>query len=93
MVRLALHKEGSNNMTQAEPTATLPGSGAETGQDLSPEAEPLGDDPADQLANGNEDVEGLDSDPGWDDYPLDALLIRNEVRTIHNVIRRIDQGT
>jgi len=37
--------------------------------------------------------EGLDETAiSWDDYPLDDLLIRHENRTIHNVIRRIDQG-
>ena len=28
----------------------------------------------------------------WGDYPLDDLLIRHENRTIHDVIRRIDQS-
>ena len=42
-----------------------------------------------------EELEGLD--PGshaWGDslYPIDALLVRNESRTIYDVIRRIDQG-
>ena len=40
------------------------------------------------------DVEGLDSTGGsWGDYPLDDLLIRQENRTIHDVLRRIDQST
>ncbi|MXY61920.1 MAG: DUF262 domain-containing protein [Synechococcus sp. SB0665_bin_28] len=79
-------------MTQAEPVTALPGSGAEAGQSRNLESEPLGDDPAEQLANGNEDVEGLGSEPGsWGNYPLDELLIRNEVRTIYEVIRRIGQ--
>ena len=44
-------------------------------------------------ANG-EDVEGLDAHGGsWGDYPLDDLLIRQENRTIHDVIRRIDQSS
>ncbi|KKZ15483.1 MAG: hypothetical protein TH68_00080 [Candidatus Synechococcus spongiarum 142] len=52
------------------------------------------DDPVDQSAGGNEEVEGLDSDPdSWGDYPLDELLIRNEVRTIYEVIRRIGKGS
>ena len=82
-------------MTQADPTTTLAGSGAEAGQNPNLEPDPLGDGPAEQSANGNEDVEGLGSDSAvsWGDYPLDALLIRNEVRTIYEVIRRIDQGT
>ena len=45
------------------------------------------------LDNGDE-VEGLDPTSGsWGDYPLDDLLIRHESRTIHDVIRRIDQST
>ena len=27
----------------------------------------------------------------WGDYPLDSFLVRNETRTIHEVLRRIDQ--
>ena len=45
------------------------------------------------LGNGD-DVEGLDPASGsWGDYPLDDLLIRQENRTIHDVIRRIDQSS
>lgn len=40
-----------------------------------------------------EEVEGLDLEgESWGDYPIDDLLIRQESRTIHDVIRRIDQG-
>lgn len=40
-----------------------------------------------------EEVEGLDPHAGsWGDYPIDALLIRQETRTVHEVIRRIDRG-
>ena len=41
-----------------------------------------------------EDPEGLgddDRDPG-SDYPLNKVLIRNESRTVHDVLRRIGQG-
>ena len=43
---------------------------------------------------GPEEVEGLgDDQPGsWGDYPIDTLLIRNEPRTVHDVLRRIEQG-
>ncbi len=34
---------------------------------------------------------GEDGDPG-SDYPLDKVLIRNETRTVHEVLRRIRQG-
>ena len=40
-----------------------------------------------------EPQEGLDLSGGsWGDYPIDELLIRDQSRTIHEVIRRIDQG-
>ncbi len=40
----------------------------------------------------DEEIEGLDSGGGsWGDYPIDDLLIRQEHRTIHDVVRRIDQ--
>ena len=41
-----------------------------------------------------EEPEGLDPDSGsWGDYPIDDLLIRPQNRTIHDVTRRIDQGS
>lgn len=43
-----------------------------------------------------EQVEGLaggDEDRGWGDYPIDTVLIRHEARTVHDVTRRIGQGT
>lgn len=42
-----------------------------------------------------EDIEGLggDEDANWGDYPIDTLLIRHETRTVHDVVRRIDQGS
>ena len=41
-----------------------------------------------------EDIEGLENEesPSLGDYPIDTLLIRNEQRTIHDVLRRIAQG-
>ncbi len=40
-----------------------------------------------------EEPEGLDQEgASWGDYPIDDLLIRNENRTIHDIIRRIDQS-
>ena len=41
-----------------------------------------------------EKIEGLDDaeDASWGDYPIDTMLIRNENRTVHDVLRRIDQG-
>lgn len=41
----------------------------------------------------NEEVEGLGEgeDASWGSYPIDTLLIRNENRTVHDVLRRIEQ--
>ena len=40
-----------------------------------------------------EEIEGLGpAHPSFGDYPIDDLLIRHDSRTIHDVIRRIDQG-
>lgn len=41
-----------------------------------------------------EDIEGLDQDVdlSFGDYPIDTVLIRNENRTVHDVLRRIDKG-
>ena len=40
-----------------------------------------------------EEVEGIgeDADLLWEDYPLDTFLIRSENRTVHDVLRRIEQ--
>ena len=40
-----------------------------------------------------EEPEGLEenTESSWGDYPLDTLLIRSETRTIHDILRRIDQ--
>lgn len=42
-----------------------------------------------------EEIEGLggSEDAGWGDYPIDTLLIRHEQRTVHDVVRRINQGS
>jgi len=42
-----------------------------------------------------EEIEGLggDEDESWGDYPIDTLLIRHETRTVHDVVRRIDQSS
>lgn len=41
-----------------------------------------------------EEIEGLgkDEDASLGDYPIDTLLIRNEPRTVHDVLRRIEKG-
>jgi len=42
-----------------------------------------------------EEIEGLgkDEDESLGEYPIDTLLIRNETRTVHDVLRRIEQGS
>ena len=46
----------------------------------------------DPQIDSEEQIEGLDTDnASWGDYPIDDLLIRHENRTVHDVIRRIDQ--
>jgi len=43
----------------------------------------------------DERIEGIDQDEDTllGDYPIDTLLIRNETRTVHDVLRRIDKGS
>ena len=43
----------------------------------------------------DEEIEGLstDEDASWGDYPIDTFLIRNENRTVHDVLRRIEKGS
>jgi hypothetical protein len=42
-----------------------------------------------------EEIEGLGEEEGasWGDYPIDTVLIRNENRTVHDVLRRIERGS
>lgn len=42
-----------------------------------------------------EQIDGLakDEDGSWGDYPIDTLLIRNETRTVHDILRRIEKGS
>lgn len=42
-----------------------------------------------------DEIEGLDSseDASWGNYPIDTLLIRNENRTVHDILRRIEKGS
>ena len=56
---------------------------------------PAGHPGAGRAESESEDVEGLEGgQPSlWGDYPIDALLIRQENRTVHDVLRRIRSGT
>jgi hypothetical protein len=42
-----------------------------------------------------EEIEGLgeDEDASWGDYPIDTVLIRNETRTVFDILRRIEKGS
>ena len=42
-----------------------------------------------------EEIEGLDhdEDDSLGEYPIDTVLIRNESRTVHDVLRRIEKGS
>jgi len=48
-----------------------------------------------QIDTEPEEVEGLGpgEDAAWGDYPIDTLLIRNETRTVHDILRRIEKGS
>ena len=48
-----------------------------------------------QIEPDTEEIEGLggDEDASWGDYPIDTVLIRNENRTVHDVLRRIEKGS
>ncbi len=39
-----------------------------------------------------EEPDGLEEGASWGDYPLDEMLIRNDHRTVRDVLHRIDQG-
>jgi len=45
--------------------------------------------------NNEEPIEGLDKaeDAAWGDYPIDTVLIRNETRTVFDILRRIEKGS
>ena len=50
------------------------------------------EEPQSDMQVDDEEPEGLDPDKGsWGDYPLDELLIRDDRRTVQDVLRRIDQ--
>lgn len=49
----------------------------------------------DTEAMNKEEIEGMgkDEDASFGDYPIDTVLIRNENRTVHDVLRRIEKGS
>ena len=50
--------------------------------------------PSNAERSKNQEIEGLgdDVDASLGDYPIDTVLIRNENRTVHDVLRRIEKG-
>lgn len=49
-----------------------------------------------KLATDDDEIEGLNDekeDVSLGGYPIDTLLIRNENRTVHDVLRRIEKGS
>lgn len=48
-----------------------------------------------EIGQSIEEIEGIldEEDASWGDYPIDTLLIRNENRTVHDVLRRIEKGS
>ena len=46
-----------------------------------------------QQSAETEELQGVEKEgASWGDYPLDEMLIRNDNRTVQDVLRRIDQG-
>jgi hypothetical protein len=47
-----------------------------------------------KIAPSSEEPEGLDTDAtaGWDDYPLDSVFVRTQLRTVAEVVGRIRQN-
>jgi hypothetical protein len=54
-----------------------------------------GNNVSSQTSETTEKIEGLgqDEDASLGDYPIDTVLIRNENRTVHDVLRRINKGS
>lgn len=49
------------------------------------------DDSVAKTQDATDQIEGIDTD-SWGEYPLDQMLIHNETKSIHEVIRRIRSG-
>lgn len=45
------------------------------------------------METSTEIIEGEDDESPSLDYPIDTLLIRNDTRTVHDVLRRIEKGS
>ncbi|MCY4646391.1 MAG: DUF262 domain-containing protein [Gammaproteobacteria bacterium] len=60
---------------------------AQLGSDASDSSVEKPPDPVEE-----KEIEGLGEGGSWGDYPIDDLLIRQETRTIYEVVRRINKG-
>lgn len=67
-------------MPPLSPSAPIPG----------PSLTEAHENSAAQLQDTPDEVEGLDTD-SWGEYPLDEMLIHTETKSIHEVMRRIQQ--
>ena len=65
----------------SEQVGVAPGGGASESSGKEPP------DPAEE-----KEIEGLEESESWGDYPIDDLLIRQETRTVYEVVRRIKKG-
>ena len=52
-------------------------------------------EPTDDPPEEEEKIEGLgeNEDASWGEYPIDTVLIRNETRTVFDILRRIEKGS
>lgn len=89
---------GWNLPTEPSGTQPHPASAAPTGRTGT--RKPVSEAPAadkTQVAGDTsaaEEIEGLEEqDAPWGDYPIDSILIRQEARTVLDVVRRIRRGT
>ncbi len=51
----------------------------------------MGENDQNIIEKNGAEIEGLDTSEsiGWGDYPLDSVFVRNEQRTVHEVVKRI----
>ena len=58
------------------------------------QAAPDDEETAASAPSADDEIEGLDEKGApWGDYPIDSILIRQEPRTVLDVVRRINRGT
>ena len=74
----------------SEPSAAMPGGGARESDGMESPGS-VQEDPTEARSETQEKVEGLEESGSWRDYPIDDLLIRQETRTVYEVVRRINK--